>query len=130
MRHAVETGLPPIDTPLEWVVTADGIFYTALVAVKPGGGIETGDIRAQTIQTLENLKHCLAAAGGTMDDVTQVLIYLTDGRDVKAMNEIYAQYFRKPYPNRATVVVSALVVPGCIVEMVVHAHIASNKANS
>ena len=130
MRHAVKTELPPINTPLEWVVTADGKFYTALVSVIPGGGIETGDIRAQTIQTLENLKHCLAAAGGTMDDVVQVLIYLTNGDDVKAMNEIYAQYFNQPYPNRATVVVSALVVPGCIVEMVVHAHIGAGKAKT
>lgn len=127
MKKAVETGLAPIDAPLEWAVTSKGVFYAALIAVRPDGSMDTGDIRSQTAQTLENLKVCLDAAGGTMEDVVQVLIYLTDRKDAKAMNEVYANYFSKPYPNRATVVISELLVPGCIVEMVVYAHIGSSK---
>ena len=44
------------------------------------------------------------------------------------MNEVYATYFKAPYPNRATVVISELLVPGCIVEMVAYAHIGKSKA--
>ena len=127
MKKAVETGLAPIDAPLEWAVTSNGVFYAALIAVRPDGSMDTGDIRSQTAQTLENPKVSLAAAGGTMEDVVQVLIYLTDRKDAKAMNEVYGTYFSKPYPNRATVVISELLVPGCIVEMVVYAHIGSSK---
>lgn len=127
MKQAVQSPLPAIDAPLEWAVTADGIFYAALIATRLDGSMDTGDIRSQTTQTLENLKLCLEAANGSMDDVTQILIYLTNRSDAKVMNEVYAQYFRKPYPNRATAVVSELLMPGCIVEMVVYAHIGSSK---
>ncbi len=122
-RIADATKLAPIDAPLEWAVTSNGVFYAALIAVRPDGSFDDGDIRAQTTLTLENMKHCLEAAGGTMDDVAQVTVYLTARKDAKIMNEVYATYFNKPYPNRATVVISELLVPGCIIEMVVYAHI-------
>lgn len=130
MKHAVKTHLAPIDAPLEWAVTANGVFYTSLIAVRPDGSMNTGDIKEQTRQTLENLKLCVEAANGTMDDVTQVLVYLTSRADAQAMNEVYAQYFRKPYPNRATVVISELMVPGCIIEIVAYAHIGSDSHKS
>jgi len=123
MRKAVRTHLPPIKAPLEWAVTANGVFYTALIATRPDGSMETGDITAQTTQTMENLQQSVEAAGGTMDDVAQVTIYLTNREDASAMNEVYARYFRAPYPNRATVVISALMVPECIIEIVAVAHI-------
>ena len=63
-------------------------------------------------------------AGGTMADVNQVLIYLTDGADAPAMNAVYRTYFDQPFPNRATVVISALLAPGAIIEIVAYAHIA------
>ena len=127
MRTAVKTPLPPIDAPLEWATMSNGNFYTAVIGTLPDGTMDTGDIRSQSRYALENLKLCIEAAGGTMDDVAQVLVYLTDRKDAKGMNEVYAQYFNKPYPNRATVVISELLVPGSIVEMVAYAHIASPR---
>jgi len=129
MRQAVKTGIPDLTVPLEWAVTADGILYTALIATKPDGTQETGDISAQTKRTLDNLRQVVAAAGGSMADVTQVLIYLTNGADAPAMNEVYRTYFEKPYPNRATVVVTALLSPGAIIEMVTYAHIGPSGAS-
>jgi enamine deaminase RidA (YjgF/YER057c/UK114 family) len=123
MREAVETGIPAPKSPLEWAVRADGVLYTALIATNPDGSQETGDITVQTTRTLDNLRIVLDAAGGGMADVTQVLIYLIDGADAAAMNEVYRTYFEQPYPNRATVVVAALLVPGANIEIVVHAHI-------
>ncbi len=130
MRKAIETGIPAPKAPLEWAVSADGVLYTALIATRPDGSQETGDIGAQTRRILDNLKQVLAAAGGTMGDVTQVLIYLTDGADAAAMNEVYRGYFETPYPNRATVVISALLVPGANIEIVVHAHIGAPGASN
>jgi enamine deaminase RidA (YjgF/YER057c/UK114 family) len=123
MREAVETGIPAPKSPLEWAVRADGVLYTALIATNPDGSQETGDITVQTTRTLDNLRIVLDAAGGGMADVTQVQIYLIDGADAAAMNEVYRTYFEQPYPNRATVVVAALLVPGANIEIVVHAHI-------
>jgi 2-iminobutanoate/2-iminopropanoate deaminase len=126
MREAVETGIPPTTSPLEWAVRADGILYTALIATKSDGSLESGDITAQTTRTLDNLRQVLDAAGGTMADVTQVLIYLTGGADAPAMNAIYRTYFDEPFPNRATVVISALLAPGAIIEIVAYAHVGKN----
>ena len=130
MREAVDTGIPPTKSPLEWAVQADGKLYTALIATKPDGSQETGDISAQTTRTLDNLKQVLAAGGGSMDDVVQVLIYLTDSSDAAAMNSVYRTYFEPPYPNRATVVVAALLIPGANIEIVAHAHIGVRQSSN
>ena len=123
MRQAVRTGLSEPGQPLEFATIADGILYTALVPVRPDGSVETGDTEAQVEQTLANLKMTVEAAGGTMDDVTQVLVYLTGREHVAAMNEVWPRHFNQPYPQRATAIVSALVRPGIVVEIIAYAHV-------
>ncbi len=122
-RKPIQTGLPQLKAPLEWATMAGGVLYTAQVPIKPDGSIETGDAVAQMDQTLRNLKHTVEAAGGSMDDVTQCVVYLTDAKHGPALNEVWPRYFAAPYPNRATVIVTALVVPGIVVEVVAHAHL-------
>ena len=73
--------------------------------------------------TFDNLKRTLEAAGGSLDDVTQVLIYLTDPAVFQGMNAVYRRFFAKPYPNRATVIVAGLMVPGAVIEIVAYAHL-------
>jgi 2-iminobutanoate/2-iminopropanoate deaminase len=126
MKQAVETGLKAENIPLEWATIADGIVYTAQIPMRQDGSIETGDIAAQTALTLANLKQTLEAAGGTMADVTQVLIYLPDPEDFAGMNAVYRQWFTSPFPNRATVV-AKLMVPGARIEIVAYAHISPPK---
>ena len=48
------------------------------------------------------------AAGGSLDQAVKITIYMTDLTQFPKVNEIMAQYFQKPYPARATVVVAAL----------------------
>ena len=122
MKRPVKTGLPTPSAPIEWATIADGVFYTAQIPIKLDGKIETGDIAAQTTLTLDNLKRSLKAAGGTLADVAQVLIYLPDPTDFPGMNAVYAEYFAAPYPNRATIV-AQLMVPGARIEIVAYAHI-------
>jgi len=121
-RKPVKTHLPAVSAPLEWATTADGILYTAQIPNREDGSIETGDIRVQAQLTLDNLRRTVEAAGGSMADVTQVLVYLPDPLDFAGMNEIYAKAFQPPYPNRATIVAS-LMVPGARIEVVAYAHV-------
>lgn len=123
MKRAVKTGLPSVNRPIEWATVADGVLYTAQLPIKPDGSFETGDIQAQTDLTLSNLKHTVEAAGGTMADVTQVLVYLTNQSDFDGLNAVYGRHFPPPYPNRA-VFLAQLVVPGARIEIVAYAHIA------
>lgn len=126
MKQAVKSGLPAPSSPIEWATLADGVLYTAQIPLKADGSIEQGDIRTQTRLTLDNLKRTVAAAGGRLADVAQVLVYLPDPKDFPGMNEIYGQYFAKPYPNRATII-AQLMVPGARIEIVAYAHIDKKK---
>jgi 2-iminobutanoate/2-iminopropanoate deaminase len=124
MRHnVVKTHLPSEDAPIEWAVTADGVLYTAQIPIYADGKIESGDIEKQADLTFQNLKKTMEAAGGSLNDVTQVLVYLTGKEHFAKMNEVYRRYFAKPFPNRATVIVAGLMVPGAVIEIVAYAHL-------
>jgi 2-iminobutanoate/2-iminopropanoate deaminase len=123
MIKAIKTHLPGEDVPLEWAVSADGILYTAQIPIRADGSIETGDIARQADLTFDNLKRTVEAAGGSLADVAQVLVYLLRKEDFAGMNEVYRRYFAKPYPNRATTIVAGLLVPGAVIEIVAYAHL-------
>jgi len=94
------------------------------------GRIDTGAIEAQTRLTLENLRTALEAAGGSLRDVAQVLIYLTDIADMPAVDAVYRDYFQAPYPNRSSVAVVALAVPGMRIELVAYACVGPSPIGS
>ena len=127
MRKAVKTHLPAVSAPLEWATVSDGVLYTAQIPIREDGSIETGDIAAQAALTLTNLRRTVEAAGGTMDDVSQVMVFLPDPKDFPGMNAAFASAFRKPYPNRATMV-AGLMVPGARIEVVAYAHVGGRTA--
>lgn len=120
MKQVIDTGLPPLAQPFSWAVKASGLLFTAHGPVLPDGRIETGSIEAQTRLTLANLSQALKAGGGHLSDVAQVLIYLTDMADMPAVDAVYREYFEPPYPNRSSVAVVALAVPGMRIELVAY----------
>lgn len=124
MKHIVDIGLPSIGQPFSWAVKAGGLLFTTHGPVRGDGTLDTGPIEQQARLTLENVRRAVAAAGGRMSDVAQVLIYMTDERDMPVIDSIYREFFEAPYPNRSSVAVRGLVAPGMRVEMVVYAAIA------
>ena len=124
MRNLVNSPLTAPDAPLNWAVTAPAgeAFYAAHLSIDNDGFVD-GTIEAQTRKTMENIKDSVEAAGGTMDDITQCLIYLVDAADAVGMNSVYGEFFSDPYPNRATVVISAILIPGAKVEIVAYGQI-------
>jgi len=82
-----------------------------------GSVMGKGDIRAQTRQVLENIRTVLASAGGTMDDVARVTVYVTDMSGLAQIHEVRAQYFRRPYPASTLVEVRSLVKPEYLIEI-------------
>jgi len=75
-----------------------------------------GDMRAQITRVFDNLAAVAKAAGGTLQDIVKLNVYLTDLTHFPLVNEIMAQYFRAPFPARAAVGVAALP-KGAAVEM-------------
>lgn len=123
MMQPIKTHLPDLKAPLAWATRGGDTVYTTLIAMRADGSVETGDIRKQTDVTLDNLAKVMAAAGGSIKDVTIVQVFMTDPADYAAMNEVYARYFSAPYPNRATIYISGLAIPGLRIEVVAQAHI-------
>jgi reactive intermediate/imine deaminase len=75
-----------------------------------------GDMRTQIIRVIENLGAVARAAGGTLNDVVKLNVYLTDLSHFPLVNEVMSNYFREPWPARAAVGVAALP-KGAAVEM-------------
>ncbi|WP_421592352.1 RidA family protein [Shinella sp. M27] len=93
------------------------LLFTTHIPLRADGSIETGDIRTQSIATLESLKTSLEKAGSSLADVMHLTIYLTDIDERPAFNEVYCSYFKKPYPVRCAVGVAALADPEMKVEV-------------
>ncbi|MBB1582264.1 RidA family protein [Serratia sp. OS31] len=121
MRTIIDTGLPEIGQPFSWATQGGGMLFTAHGPVRADGSIETGAPEKQIALTFDNLAQTLKAANSYSDNVLQVIVYLTDVNDVKLLDEIYKKYFNFPYPNRSTVIVDKLVVPGMKIEITVSA---------
>lgn len=66
------------------------------------------DFRAQAVQVFKNLSAVCEAAGGELQDMVKVQIYLTDLGQFAIVSEVMAEFFRTPYPARAAIGVKAL----------------------
>lgn len=67
-----------------------------------------GGISEQIHQVFKNLSAVCEAAGGGLQDIAKLNIFLTDLSNFPIVNEVMAQYFTRPYPARAAIGVSAL----------------------
>jgi 2-iminobutanoate/2-iminopropanoate deaminase len=65
--------------------------------------LSPGDITHETDLVLNNIRQILESCGATMADVVKCSVFLKDGRDFAAMNEVYAKYFGQNRPARTTV---------------------------
>ncbi len=84
------------------------LFCSGQIPLRPDGSVVTGEIKAQTLQVMANLKAVIEAAGSTLARVVKTTIYLTDLADFAAVNEVYAQSFGAAPPARVTVQVAGL----------------------
>ena len=91
------------------VRVGDTVWISGCIPLDPqSGDVVEGDITAQARRAFENFKAIAVAAGGDLNDVVRVGIYLTDLGDFAAVNAVMAEYFTAPYPTRSTIEVSAL----------------------
>ncbi len=111
-------GAPRNDNPYSQGVRAgDTLHVSGYGPVDPETGEDVeGSIREQTERVLDNVAAVVEAAGGSLDDVVKVTVYLTDLDDYDAVNEAYGAKFDGDPPARVCVEVSRL--PGDVaVEM-------------
>jgi reactive intermediate/imine deaminase len=87
----------------------DTVYLSGQIPLDPQSGeVIDGDFAALTRRVFDNLAAVARAAGGSLDDVVKLNVFLTDLSHFATVNEIMAQYFNEPYPARAAVQVAAL----------------------
>ncbi len=104
------TGAPQAIGPYSQAVIAGNLaFLSGQIPLVPETmEIVEGDLQAQARQVFTNLAAVIEACGSTPADVVKLTIYLTDLSEFPRVNDMMSQFFREPYPARATIEVSAL----------------------
>ena len=96
---------------------ADTVYLSGQIPLDPESMmLVEGDIDVQIKRVFDNLSAVCEAAGGTLQDIVKLNIFLTDLENFAVVNEVMATYFTSPYPARAAIGVAALP-KGAEVEM-------------
>ena len=90
------------------ISTGNLLFISGQIPVNPADGTIPEGIKAQTAQSIANIKAILAEAGMTFDNVVQTTVFLSDMNNFVPMNEVYAENFTAPFPARSAVAVKDL----------------------
>ncbi|MDE6114161.1 RidA family protein [Barnesiella sp. WM24] len=110
MKNPISTNEAPgaIGPYSQAIDTGSFIFASGQIPINPADGSIPEGIKAQTAQSLANVKAILKAAGLTTANVVKTTVFLADMGDFAAMNEVYAETFEAPYPARSAVAVKTL----------------------
>jgi reactive intermediate/imine deaminase len=111
MSTVIETRRAPqaIGTYSQAVRAGDIVYVSGQIPLDPATGIlVSGDIEAEIRRVFENLRAIAEAAGGSLQNVVKLTIFLTDMSCFQKVNEIMATFFTPPFPARAAVGVAAL----------------------
>lgn len=85
------------------------VFTSGQIPIDPAtGDFVHGDIKAQTEQSLKNIEAILAKANMDLSNAIKVNVFLKDMNDFVKVNEVYAKYFKEPFPARSCVQVAKL----------------------
>jgi 2-iminobutanoate/2-iminopropanoate deaminase len=104
-------GLPLSDA----IRAGEFIFVSGMVGFGPDGQIVEGGITSETDRIMADVADILKRAGGSLQNIVKVNVYLVDTADFSAFNRAYSKYFRDAPPARACVVTGLTI--GARIEM-------------
>lgn len=93
--------------------SGDTIYLSGQLGLNADGEMQDGVVE-QAHQSLKNIEILLAEVGLDFTNVVKTLVLLDDMNDFKAVNEVYAQYFKEPYPARSAFAVKGLPLGGLV----------------
>jgi len=109
-KEPIETKKAPqaIGTYSQAIRTGDTVYLSGQIGLDPETMQMAEGIEAQAHRVFQNLRAVAEAAGGRLDNMVKLTVYLTDLVHFPRINEIIAGYFSRPYPARAAVGVAGL----------------------
>lgn len=110
-REIISTDRAPqaIGTYSQAVKVGSTVYLSGQIPLVPESMVMVeGDIEAQIRRVFDNLSAVAQAAGGGLDDVVKLNIFLTDLANFATVNQVMAEYFSEPYPARAAIGVASL----------------------
>lgn len=110
MKEEINTDKAPgaIGPYSQGVKAGNMVFVSGQLPINAETGMMPDDIKAQTSQSIENIKAILDKDGMGLDNVVKTTVYLADMSLFGEMNEVYAQYFKSVFPARAAFAVKEL----------------------
>jgi 2-iminobutanoate/2-iminopropanoate deaminase len=94
------------------------VFISGMTARDADGRvIGSGDIEAQTRQVCENLKRAVGAAGGTLNDIVRVDVFVRNIEHFDAIHQVRREYFDTPAPASTLLEVAKMVSPEMLIEI-------------
>ena len=110
MKQIISTPYAPaaIGTYSQAVKVGDTVYLSGQIPLDPANMQLVDGFENQVRRVFDNLKAVCEAAGGSLNDLVKVNVFLIDLANFAKVNEIMATYFTQPYPARAAVGVSAL----------------------
>ena len=98
-----------IGTYSQAIESGNLVFMSGQIPLVPATmEIVEGDFAARAHQVFQNLQAVAEAAGGSLDQIVKLTIYLTDLNDFATVNAVMSEYFSEPYPARAALGVASL----------------------
>ena len=111
MKHKIYSELAPaaIGPYSQAIKVGKTVYLSGQIPLDPVTmELVTGGISEQAERVLMNMREVCRAAGGSLDKIVKLTIFLTDLTHFAAVNEMMTRFFQEPYPARSTVQVSAL----------------------
>ena len=85
------------------------VFLSGQIPLDPDSmEMVSGDIEMRIRRVFDNLSAVCLAAGGSLENIVKLTVFLTDMGDFPVVNQVMGEYFQEPYPARAAIGVAAL----------------------
>ena len=110
-RQIIQTDHAPaaIGPYSQAVRAGNTVYFSGQIPLDPAtGNLVEGDVATQARRAFDNLKAVCEAAGGSLDKVVRLGLYLTDLSEFASVNTVMQEYLSAPFPARSTIQVSAL----------------------
>ncbi len=110
MKEVISTQSAPaaIGPYSQAIKTGNMLFISGQIPIDSATGLMADGIKAQTRQSIANIKAILKEVGLSIDDVVKTTVFLADMSLFGPMNEVYEAEFTSPYPARSAVAVKEL----------------------